>query len=123
MDERKKKNNESQKDEEEDEEKETKTILGIFTRQQFTIFCVAVGLVVLLLVVTVTSVVLTVNSGSGTFLVSLVMLFTLQLCGVLDSFGSKFPLAVHIFCPICCLLLQDYICVMEVLFICAYYYE
>ncbi|XP_053507012.1 protein FAM151A [Ictalurus furcatus] len=66
MDERKKKSNESQKDEEEDEEKETKTILGIFTRQQFTIFCVALGLVVLLLVVTVTSVVLTMNSGSGT---------------------------------------------------------
>ncbi|KAK2868223.1 hypothetical protein Q7C36_000094 [Tachysurus vachellii] len=66
MDERKKKSNNSQEDEEKDEEKEPKTILGVFTKQQFTMICVAVGLVVLLLIITVTSVVLPINSGSET---------------------------------------------------------
>lgn len=73
MNERKKNSNESQRDAEEDEEKEPKTILGIFTRQQFTMFCVAVGLVVLLLIITVTSMLLTKNSGSGKFPVTLGM--------------------------------------------------
>ncbi|XP_072525519.1 protein FAM151A [Salminus brasiliensis] len=59
---------ERRKDEEEDEdeEKEAKTVLGVFTREQFTMLCVGVGLLVLLIVITVTSVLLTRNSGSGT---------------------------------------------------------
>lgn len=69
MDERKQNEmNESQQDEEGDEEKEPKTVLGILTRQQVIMLCVAVGLVVLLLIITVSSV-LTTKSGSGTFLV------------------------------------------------------
>lgn len=82
MDEMEKKSNKSQTDEEEDEEKEPKAILGILTRQQFTMLCVSVGLVVLLLIITVPSVVLTMSSGSGKFLIPLVILCTLQLCGV-----------------------------------------
>lgn len=65
MDERKKKSNEGQQHEEEDEEKEPKTILRVFTRQQFNMFCVALWLGVLLLIITVTSVILTINSSSG----------------------------------------------------------
>ncbi|KAF7692326.1 protein FAM151A [Silurus meridionalis] len=65
MDERRKNGNERRQDEIEDEEKIPKTILGICTRQQFNMLCVAVGLVVLLIIITVTSVVLTMNSGSG----------------------------------------------------------
>lgn len=84
MDERRKQSHESQRDEEEDEQKEPKTILGIFTRQQFTMFCVAVGLVVLLLIITVTSVLLVKNSSSSKFPVTLVMLCTLQ-CHLFDK--------------------------------------
>lgn len=73
MDERKKyEMNESQQVEEEDEEKEPRTILGIFTRQRLIVLCVAVGLVLLLLIITVATV-LTMKSGSGKFLVTLVM--------------------------------------------------
>ncbi|XP_047662559.1 protein FAM151A isoform X1 [Tachysurus fulvidraco] len=66
MDMREKKSNNSQEDEEKDEEKEPKAILGVFTKQQFTRICVAVGLVVLLLIITVTSLVLPITSGSET---------------------------------------------------------
>lgn len=80
MDERKEKSNESQQDEEEEDgEKAEKTILGIFTKEQFTMLCVAVGLIVLLLIITVTSVLLTTSSGSGK---CLVMLGSLHLFGV-----------------------------------------
>lgn len=82
MDELKKKSNERQQDVKEDEEKEPKTILGVFTRQQFTMLCVALGLLVLLLILTVTSVVLTMKSGSGKLLVTFVMFGSLQLCYV-----------------------------------------
>lgn len=66
----------SQQDEEKNEEQEPKTILGVFTRQQFTMICVAVGLVVLLIIITVTSMVLPIDSGSGKFLLTIVTLCT-----------------------------------------------
>ncbi|XP_062843358.1 protein FAM151A [Trichomycterus rosablanca] len=64
MDETKEKREESHEDEDDDEEQNTKRILGIFTRQQFTMLCVAVGLVLLLIIITVVSVVLTKSTDS-----------------------------------------------------------
>ncbi|XP_066512667.1 protein FAM151A-like [Hoplias malabaricus] len=53
-------------DEEQDEEKNVKSVLGVFTKEQFTMLCVGVGLVLLLIIITVTSVLLTMNSDTGT---------------------------------------------------------
>lgn len=67
MDQRKENSKESHQGEEE-VKKEPEALLGIFTRQQFTVLCVAVGLVVLLLIIAIPSLVLTMNSGLGKFL-------------------------------------------------------
>ncbi|KAK1790724.1 hypothetical protein P4O66_014584 [Electrophorus voltai] len=65
MDQEKEKREENRKDEEEGEGKNLKTVLGIFTKKQFTMLCVGVSLVVLLLIITVTSFVVTLNSDTG----------------------------------------------------------
>lgn len=80
MDQRKKNSKESHQGEEEDK-KEPKTLLGIFTRQQFTVLSVAVGLVVLLLIIAIPSLVLTTNSGLGKFFFFLLELdLILNIC-------------------------------------------
>ncbi|XP_076838310.1 protein FAM151A [Brachyhypopomus gauderio] len=61
----KEKTEENKKDEEEYDEKKQKSVLGIFTKKQFTMLCVGAGLVVLLLIITVTSVVVTLNTDTG----------------------------------------------------------
>ncbi|KAL7850928.1 hypothetical protein AOLI_G00212840 [Acnodon oligacanthus] len=65
MEEKKDEREENKWDEGESEEKRPKTVLGIFSRQQFLMLCVGVGLLLLLTVITVTSMLLTMNSGSG----------------------------------------------------------
>ncbi|KAL7842026.1 hypothetical protein SRHO_G00237150 [Serrasalmus rhombeus] len=65
MEEKKDEREENKRDEGESEEKRAKTVLGIFSREQFIMLCVGVGLLLLLTVITVTSVLLTMNSGSG----------------------------------------------------------
>ncbi|XP_056328893.1 protein FAM151A [Danio aesculapii] len=46
----------SMEEDEEEEGKEAKTVLGIFTREQFIMLCVGLGLIALLLIITLTSV-------------------------------------------------------------------
>ncbi|XP_076149273.1 protein FAM151A [Alosa pseudoharengus] len=49
-----------------EEDKQPKSIMGIFTREQFIMLCVAVGLAILLIVIVVPAVVVTqIQSGSG----------------------------------------------------------
>ncbi|TRY87537.1 hypothetical protein DNTS_007092 [Danionella cerebrum] len=50
------KKQENYEDDEDGERKEEKRILGIFTREQFNMLCVALGLITLLLIITLTSV-------------------------------------------------------------------
>jgi len=53
----------SNEDDEEEERKEPKTILGIFTRKQFVVLCIGIGLIALLLVIILTSVFVIRRSG------------------------------------------------------------
>lgn len=52
-----------EEEEEEEENKQPKTIMGIFTREQFIMLCVAVGLVLLLIIITIPAVIVTQSSG------------------------------------------------------------
>lgn len=64
MEERKDRRGEDPQGEDKDGEKRGKTVLGVFTQQQFNMLSVGVGLFLLLFVITVTSVLLTKNSGA-----------------------------------------------------------
>lgn len=52
------------KEYEEEDGQESKTILGIFTREQFIMLCVGIGLILLLIIIIIPSVVLTTRSGT-----------------------------------------------------------
>lgn len=57
---------------EEGERKEPKTFMGIFTREQFIMLCIGIGLIALLLIITLTSVFVIMRSGMEPFSIFLV---------------------------------------------------
>lgn len=63
MDDKEEKNCNNEEEDEEGERIEPKTILGIFTREQFIMLCIGVGLIALLLIIILTSVFVIRRSG------------------------------------------------------------
>lgn len=63
MDVKEEKNCNYEEEDEEGERIEPKTILGIFTREQFIMLCIGVGLIALLLIIILTSVFVIRRSG------------------------------------------------------------
>lgn len=66
MDNKEKKNSNNEEDEE-GERREPKTFMGIFTREQFIMLCIGIGLIALLLIITLTSVFVIMRSGMELF--------------------------------------------------------
>lgn len=58
----KEKNSKNEENEEGNGQK-SKTVLGIFTREQFMMLCVGIGLILLILIITIPSVILTTRPG------------------------------------------------------------